>query len=84
MYPISNERLSWIEARRFLLGRMVQELTLRQSRYAGAPFQGVNHGSIMGKIREEQLLLNIEQNCIEEYLGSEKVQTAKSEDPKSH
>ena len=84
MYPISNERLTWIEARRFLLGRMVQELTVRQARYTGPPFQHVNHGLVMASLREEQLILNLEQNCIEEYLANESASAKALEDKKSH
>lgn len=72
MYPISNERVSWLEARIFLLGRMIQELTLRQSRYQVRPQYAAQHGNVMAAMIAEQLQLNIEKNCIEEYLESQK------------
>lgn len=73
MYPISNERLSWIEARIFLLGRMIQELTSRQTRYQANLRYGSLHPQVMEAMYTEQLQLNIERNCIEEYLEAEAV-----------
>jgi len=72
MYPISNERLSWLEARIFLLGRMINELTLRQSRYQVRPQYAAQHGNVMTAMIAEQLQLNIEKNSIEEYLEGER------------
>ena len=75
MYPISSERLSWVEARIFLLGRMIQELTLRQSRYQSNPRYGRLHPHVMDTMLAEQLQLNIERNAIEEYMESQKPKT---------
>jgi len=75
MLPISNERLQWLEERRFLLGRMIQELTLRQSRYQTRPQWAALHGQVMQKMVVEQLQLNIEMNALAEYLAeNEKTQ----------
>lgn len=71
MYPISNERTSFLEARIFLLGRMINELTRHQSRYQTRPQYAAQHGNVMTAMIAEQLQLNIEKNCIEEYLESE-------------
>jgi hypothetical protein len=71
MYPISNERVSWLEARIFLLGRMIQELTLRQTRYQSNPRYGILHPDVMRNMLTEQLQLNIEKNALEEYLQGE-------------
>jgi hypothetical protein len=68
MYPISNERVQWLEARIFLLGRMIQELTLRQARYQTRPQYAQQHHVVMSTMIAEQLQLNIEKNCIEQYL----------------
>jgi hypothetical protein len=73
MYPISQERLNWIEARRFILGRMINELTARQTRYQ-TPRAVPHHSSVMSSMIQEQLQLNIEANCIEEYLEDNKEQ----------
>ena len=67
MYPFSNERLLWIEARIFLLGRMIAELTLRQSRYQSRPQYAQQHHAVMSAMVAEQLQLNVEKNCIEQY-----------------
>lgn len=68
MEPISNERLEWLRQRIFLLGRMIQEFTLRQARYQSRPQFAANHPQVMQAMIAEQLQLNIEMNCIEEYL----------------
>lgn len=78
MYPISNERLSWLEARIFLLGRMIQELTLRQARYQTNQRYGRLHPHVMDTMLAEQLQLNIEKNAIEEYLESQKPKTTET------
>ena len=67
MYPFSKERLLWVEARIFLLGRMISELTLRQSRYQSRPQYAQQHHTVMNAMVAEQLQLNIEKNCIEQY-----------------
>lgn len=67
MYPISNERLSWLEGRIFLLGRMINELTARQARYQTRPQYAQQHPTVMNAMIAEQLQLNIEKNCIEQY-----------------
>jgi hypothetical protein len=67
MYPISNERLLWLEARIFLLGRMINELTLRQARYQTRPQYAQQHHAVLNAMIAEQLQLNIEKNCIEQY-----------------
>ncbi len=72
MYPISNERVSWLEARIFILGRMINELTRSQSRYQTRPTYAAQHGNVMMAMIAEQLQLNIEKNCIEEYLEGER------------
>ncbi len=72
MYPISSERLQWVEARIFLLGRMIQELTLRQTRYQTNPRYGRLHPHVMDTMLAEQLQLNIERNAIEDYLEGER------------
>lgn len=71
MYPISNERLQWVEARIFLLGRMIQELTIRQTRYQQNPSRAQVQPQVMNAMVAEQLQLSIERNCIEEYLEAE-------------
>ncbi len=71
MYPISNERVSWLEARIFILGRMINELTRSQSRYQTRPTYAAQHSNVMSAMIAEQLQLNIEKNCIEEYLEGE-------------
>lgn len=71
MYPISNERISWLEARIFLLGRMIRELTSRQARYQMNQRYSSLHPQVMEAMYAEQLQLNIEKNCIEEYLEGE-------------
>lgn len=71
MYPISKERISWLEARIFILGRMINELTRSQSRYQTRPTYAAQHSNVMTSMIAEQLQLNIEKNCIEEYLASE-------------
>ena len=71
MYPISNERISWLEARIFILGRMINELTRSQSRYQTRPTYAAQHSHVMSTMIAEQLQLNIEKNCIEEYLQGE-------------
>lgn len=71
MYPFSKERLSWLEARIFLLGRMIQELTVRGTRYQRNSNHAQYHPTVMQNILTEQLQLNIEKNCIEEYLAGE-------------
>lgn len=71
MHPISNERVNWLDARIFLLGRMINELTLRQSRYQTRPQHAQQHSAVMTAMIAEQLQLNIEKNCIEEYLEGE-------------
>lgn len=72
MYPISNERLSWVEARIFLLGRMISELTRNQSRYQSNQRYGALHPQVMQELYAEQLKLNIERNALTEYLEEEK------------
>jgi hypothetical protein len=72
MYPISNERVQWLEARIFLLGRMIQELTLRQARYQTRPQYAQQHHTVLNAMIAEQLQLNIEKNCIEQYLEDER------------
>lgn len=72
MYPISNERVNWLEARIFLLGRMINELTARQSRYQVRPQYAAQHSNVMTAMIAEQLQLNIEKNCIEEYLDDQR------------
>ena len=72
MYPISNERLSWVEARIFLLGRMIQELSIHQSRYHSNPRYGALHPQVMQELYAEQLKLNIERNALEEYFSEQK------------
>ena len=71
MLPISNERLQWLEERRFLLGRMIQELTLRQSRYQTRPQHAAMHGQVMQSMLAEQLQLSIEMNALEEFLAEQ-------------
>ena len=71
MYPISNERISWLEARIFILSRMINELTRNQSRYQTRPTYAAQHSHVMTSMIAEQLQLNIEKNCIEEYLKGE-------------
>lgn len=71
MTPISYERRDWCEARIFLLGRMIRELTTRQTRYQSNPRYGRFHSPVMDAMLAEQLQLNIERNCIEEYLEGE-------------
>ena len=71
MYPISNERISWLEARIFILGRMINELTRSQARYQTRPTYAAQHSHVMSAMIAEQLQLNIEKNCIEEYLKGE-------------
>lgn len=73
MYPISNERISWLEARIFLLGRMINELTRSQSRYQTRPTYAAQHSNVMSAMIAEQLQLNIEKNCIEDYLEGEAI-----------
>lgn len=68
MYPISKERAKWVEARIFLLGRMINELTARQSRYATSQRHASYHGDVMATMISEQLQLQIEANCINNYL----------------
>lgn len=70
--PLTKERLREIEARIFTLGLMVQELTLRQTRYQQNPRYGQLHPLVMQNILSEQLRLNIERNVTEEYLSREK------------
>lgn len=72
MYPISNERAHWVEARIFILGRMINELTARQSRYQTRPQFAAQHSVVMSAMVAEQLQLNIEKNCIDEYLEAER------------
>jgi len=80
MYPISNERVNWIDARIFLLGRMINELTRSQSRYQTRPTYAAQHSNVMSAMIAEQLQLNIEKNCIEEYLADERAaQVAKEQ-----
>lgn len=67
MYPFSKERQLWLEARIFLLGRMINELTARQSRYQTRPQYAAQHPTVMNAMIAEQLQLNIEKNCIEQY-----------------
>lgn len=76
MLPISNERLQWIEERRFLLGRMIQELTLRQSRYQQRPQHAGMHGQVMQSMIAEQLQLSIEANALEEFLADQEASKA--------
>ncbi len=71
MYPISKERVEFLEARIFLLGRMINELRGRQSRYQTRPEFAQQHPVVMHAMIAEQLQLNIERNCIEEYLEAE-------------
>jgi hypothetical protein len=78
MYPISNERLLWLEARIFLLGRMINELTLRQARYQTRPQYAQQHHNVMSAMIAEQLQLNIEKNCIEAY-NEEQAQAAEAD-----
>lgn len=72
MHPLSQERLLWVEARIFTLGRMIQELTLRQSRYQQNQRYGRLHPHVMDTMLAEQLQLNIERNVIEEFLEAER------------
>lgn len=78
MYPISRERLKWIEARRFLLGRMIQELTLRQSRYQ-QPRNVPHQHAVMESMIREQLQLTIEENAIDGYFEETERAGAKNE-----
>ena len=71
MYPISKERVEWLEARIFVLGRMINELTARQARYQTRPQYAQQHPVVMNAMIAEQLQLNIEKNAIEEYLELE-------------
>ena len=71
MHPISNERVEWLEARIFLLGRMINELTHRQSRYQQNAHRVAVHPQVLQSMVAEQLQLNIEKNCIDEYLEAE-------------
>jgi hypothetical protein len=73
MMPFSSERVRWIEARIFLLGRMIQELTLRQARYQTRPQYAQQHHRVMEAMIAEQLQLNIERNCIEEYFEEQRL-----------
>lgn len=73
MYPISNERVQWLDARIFLLGRMINELTRSQSRYQTRPTYAAQHSNVMSAMIAEQLQLNIEKNCIEDYLEGEAI-----------
>lgn len=52
---------------------MIQELTLRQSRYQSRPQYAQQHHNVMNTMVAEQLQLNIEKNCIEQYLEDERV-----------
>lgn len=76
MLPISKERLQWLEERRFLLGRMIQELTLRQSRYQTRPQHAALHGHVMQSMLAEQLQLSIETNALEEFLAEQEAAKA--------
>ena len=78
MYPISNERVQWLEARIFLLGRMIQEFNLRQTRYQQNASRVQVHPQVMQAMVAEQLQLNIEKNCIEAYL-EEQAQAAEAD-----
>jgi hypothetical protein len=71
MYPISQERVQWLEGRIFILGRMINELRLRQARYQTRPEYAAQHPIVMQELVAEQMKLNIEKNCIEEYLAAE-------------
>ena len=76
MMPISRERVQWLDHRIFLLGRMIQELTLRQSRYLSNPRFASYHTRVMDNLLSEQLQLNIEKNSLVEYIEE---QTAKAD-----
>ncbi len=65
MQPISRDRVLWVEARRFLLGNMIRELTTRQSRYQTRPEWAALHGHVMQQMLAEQLQLSIEANTLE-------------------
>ena len=82
MYPISEERLSWLEARIFLLGRMIQEIRLNSQRYQRSPNHGQVHPLVMQNMLAEQVQLNVERTCITEYLEGEKATKAAAEEQK--
>ena len=69
--PLTQERLQFVEERILVLGRMIRELTSRQTRYQQNPRVSGLHSVVVQEMYAEQLKLSIERNCLAEHLEAE-------------
>lgn len=76
MHPISKERQLWLDARIFILDRMIRELTSNQSRYQSSVSMRHAHPTTMAAIVNEHLQLVIEMNVLTEQLRAEDIRNA--------